>query len=243
MLVALLDLTGDAVVAQVLDEQGRVLGAAAAPAPQPALVDAVAAAPDGEWLGLMVLGPETAHEQDGLLLTPHDALVARLTGVLAMPLPYAARTGLLDVPARCWDADLLQRSGSRVPPLVESGTVVGEAGPGWGVPEALPVVSGAPAAQLSAVAAGATAAGLAVDLPDRRLLVTDHPSAPDGWSLAPYALPGLWALTGPVGDDPGRPVTRVLTADAPLGVAVAALVARGVGAHAHLPHAPARPEG
>lgn len=242
MLVALLDVTARTAGAQVLDQHGQVLAAADRPAgddlvaaSRRALEEAAAAAPDGEWLGLMVLAPQGAREQGGRVLTLHDELVAHVTGVLAMPLPYAAATGLLDEASRCWDPDRLRRSGSRVPPLVESGTVIGEVGADWGVPASLPVVAGAPRDQLLALAAGASAAGVSVQLPDARLLVTDDPwSAQPGQVLAPYALPGLWSLSGSGTAEPTA--GRVVPADVPLTVAVAALVARAVGAHAHLPH-------
>lgn len=241
MLVVLLDATGFGTRADVLDGSGRVLTSAESLGgdresdARQVLGRAFSAAPDGDWLGLMVIGPDAAHERDGLLLTRHDELVAAMTGVLAMPLPYAAATGLLDVAGRCWDAEELRRSASRVPALVESGTVVGETGPGWGVPQALPVVTGAPRHQLLALAAGASAAGSAADLPGGRLLVSADPFAvPPGWSAAPYALPGLWAFTGPA--DPSLDDAGAVPVDVPMTVAVAVLVARAVGAHAHLPH-------
>lgn len=248
--VGLLDVVAGSVAARVLDVDGTVLAAAArdvddhdvvslAAAAGEVLRDVAAAVPVPDWLGLMVVAPERTVVEDGVLLTVHDALVARLTGVRATPVSYACATGLADVGARDWDRERLHDSGSRVAPVVETGTVVGELLPGWGLPEALPVVAGAVRDLLLVVAAGGTRDGVLVELEDAQVLsVASLAPLTPGWEPAAHALPGLWALTGPAGADPGRPVTSGLPAGRPVEVAVAALVARAVGAHAHLPHPP-----
>lgn len=248
--VGLLDVVAGAVAARVLDVDGTVLasagrtvdaadaGALAAAAVE-VLHEVGATAPPEAWLGLMVVAPAATTVEDGVLLTVHDALVARLTGVRATPVSYACATGLADATTRDWDPDLLRCSGSRTAPVVETGTVVGELLPGWGLPASLPVVAGAVRDQLLVVAAGGLRDGLLTELDDARVLTVASPvPVPGGWVLAAHAAPGLWALTGPVDAEPGLPVTAVVRAGRPVEVAVAALVARAVGAHVHLPHAP-----
>lgn len=248
--VGLLDVVGGAVAARVLDVDGAVLATAERTAAEDhvdaltsaareVLREVADAAPPRDWLGLMVVAQQRSTVEDGVLLTGHDALVARLTGVRATPVSYACGTGLADVAARDWDRELVRRSGSRTAPVVETGTVVGELLAGWGLPEALPVVAGAVREQLLVVAAGGLRAGVLTELDDARVLTSASAVAvPDGWVLAAHAAPGLWALTGPPGAEPGLPVSQVLRAGRPVEVAVAALVARAVGAHAHLPHSP-----
>lgn len=248
--VGLLDVVAGSVAARVLDVGGAVLAAAERQVDDHDLVALAAAAgevlrevavpvPIRDWLGLMVVTPERTVVEAGVLLTVHDALVARLTGVRATPVSYACATGLADVDKRDWDPESVRRSGSRTAPVVETGTVVGELLPGWGLPEALPVAAGAVRDQLLVVAAGGTRDGVLVELEGAQVLTVASlaPVARD-WEPAAHALPGLWVLTGPAGADPGRPVTSVLRAARSIEVAVAALVARAVGAHAHLPHPP-----
>lgn len=246
--VGLLDVDAGTVAARVLDVDGAVLATAErtvgeagadalAAAAGSVLREVGAAGPPEEWLGLMVVAPAATTVQDGVLLTVHDALVARLTGVRATPVSYACATGLADPTTRDWDPDLLRRSGSRVAPVVETGTVVGELRPGWGLPASLPVVAGAVREQLLVAAAGGLRDGVLTELDGTRVLAVASPvTAPAGWVLAAHAAPGLWALTGPAGAEPGLPVSAVVRAGRPVEVAVAALVARAVGAHAHLPH-------
>ena len=248
--VALLDVVAGEVAARALDVDGAVVAAAArtgvgddvdarAAAAREVLREVAGAVPPADWLGLMVVAPERTTVEDGVLLTVHDALVARLTGVRATPVSYACATGMADVSARDWAPELLRRSGSRAAPVVETGTVVGELLPGWGLPGALPVVAGAVREQLLVVAAGGLRDGVLTELDDVRVLTTASPvPVPYGWVLAAHAAPGLWALTGPAGGEPGLSVSEVLRAERPVEVAVAALVSRAVGAHAHLPHAP-----
>lgn len=251
--VGLLDVVAGAVAARVLDVDGTVLARAEravseddvdalSSAAREVLREVADATPPLDWLGLMVVAPQRSMVEDGVLLTRHDALVARLTGVRATPVSYACGTGLADAVARDWNRELLQRSGSRTAPVVETGTVVGELLAGWGLPEALPVVAGAIREQLLVVAAGGLRDGVLTQLDDAWVLASASPFAvPDGWVLSAHAAPGLWALTGPPGAEPGLPVSQVLRAGRPVEVAVAALVARAVGAHAHLPHAPHAP--
>lgn len=247
--VGLLDVAAGRVAARALDVDGAVLAQveravadddvdALAGAARVVLRELGSVVPPVDWLGLMVVAPERTSVEDGVLLTVHDALVARLTGLRATPVSYACSTGLADAAARAWDSDLLVRSGSRTAPVVETGTVVGELLPGWGLPEALPVVAGAVREQLRVVAAGGLRDGVLTELDGARVLTVAAPvAAPDGWVLAASAAPGTWSLTGPAGAEPGLPVTEVVRAGRPVEVAFAALVARAVGAHAHLPHA------
>lgn len=247
--VALLDVVAGEVAARALDVSGAVVASAVrtgvgdaldacAAAAHEVLREVADAVPPADWLGLMVVAPERTTVEDGVLLTVHDALVARLTGVRATPASYACATGLADAYVRGWSPERLRSSGSRTAPVVETGTVVGELLPGWGLPESLPVVAGAVREQLLVVAAGGLRDGVLTELDDARVLTAASPVAvPVGWVLAAHAAPGLWALTGPPGAEPGLPVSEVLRAARPVEVAVAALVARAVGAHAHLPHA------
>ncbi len=247
--VALLDVVAGEVAARALDVAGTVVASAVrtgvgddvdacAAAAHEVLREVADAVPPADWLGLMVVAPERTTVEDGVLLTVHDAIVVRLTGVRATPASYACATGLADAAARDWSREELQRSGSRTAPVVETGVVVGELLPGWGLPASLPVVAGAVRRQLLVVAAGGLREGVLTELDDARVLTCATPVAvPDGWVLAAHAAPRLWALTGPTGADPGLPVSELLPAGRPLEVAVAALVARAVGAHAHLPHA------
>lgn len=247
--VGLLDVAAGRVAARALDVDGAVLAQvertvalddveALAGAARVVLRELGSAVPPVDWLGLMVVAPERTSVEDGVLLTVHDALVARLTGLRATPVSYACSTNLADAAVRGWDSDLLRCSGSRTAPVVETGTVVGELLPGWGLPEALPVVAGAVLEQLRVVAAGGLRDGVLTELDGARVLTLATPvAAPVGWVLAGSAAPGLWSLTGPAGAEPGLPVTEVVRAGRPVEVAVAALVARAVGAHAHLPHA------
>lgn len=195
----------------------------------------------------------------------HDWLVARMTGVRASALPYACATGLVDVPARQWSAALLAASGLRreqLAPAVEAGAVVGELGAGWGLPPTLPVVAGTVRAQLVAAAAGGLEDGVLTIAAGRggfvQLATASPPQAlPAGWSAATHAVPGLWALER-AGEQAGersavlaqaeralgRPVPAVVEVDraavppAAVAAVAAVLVARAVGAHAHLPHRP-----
>ena len=147
----------------------------------------------------------------------HDWLVARMTGVHATEVSYACAGGMADVAARGWARDLLQRNeidAALLAQVVESGTVVGELGAGWGPPATLPVVAGCGDTQLAAMGVGGLAdavltvvagsstpvqAATAVPVQDPlgRPWVSTH-AARDLWAVEgnagyPGSLSGWWA--------------------------------------------------
>ncbi|MGI8535878.1 MAG: xylulokinase [Mycobacteriales bacterium] len=93
----------------------------------------------------------------------HDWLVWRMTGVQVTEASYACAGGMADVAARTWAVGLLEDCGvgmSRLAPVVEAGTVVGELRDGWGLPATLPVVAGCGDTQLAAMGVGGLGDGV-----------------------------------------------------------------------------------
>jgi xylulokinase len=135
------------------------------------------------------------------MLTPRDLVVWRLTGEAVTDATMASRAGLHDAGGRV-DTDLAGELASRLPAVVDPGTVVGRVRPdvagGLGVPEGTPVVVGAGDRACEVLGAGATetapllswgtTANLSVPL---RAL--DRPEPPPG-VVASRAGDGGWML-------------------------------------------------
>ena len=156
------------------------------------------------------------------VLFVHDWLIWRMTGVQVTEASYSCAGGMADVAARTWALDLLMECGvgvSRLAPVVEAGTVVGELADGWGLPVTLPVVAGCGDTQLAAMGVGGlgdavltVVAGSStpvqattstpVEDPLGRPWVSTH-AAPDRWAAEgnagyPGTFSGWWAdLAGP----------------------------------------------
>jgi xylulokinase len=143
-----------------------------------------------------------------------DDLIRRLTGEIASDPTHAAYTMLFDVGRRDWSDDLLRAAGiprAILPPLRGASTVAGRvsraAAEATGLPEGLPVVTGASDGTVACLAAGIAAAGTAVNVtgtsdvlmigvdrpvwdPEHRTLVNPHPLGA-GWMVG-----GILGTTG-----------------------------------------------
>ena len=161
------------------------------------------------------------------VLFVHDWLLWLMTGVQVGEVSYACAGAMADVAARTWATGLLEECGvgtSVLAPLVEAGQEVGELGVGWGLPVALPVVSGCGDTQLAAMGVGGLGDGVVtvvagsstpvqvataavVDDPLGRPWVSTH-AAVDRWAAEgnagyPGTVQGWWAgLVPPGGDEP-----------------------------------------
>ena len=161
----------------------------------------------------------------------HDWLVERMTGVQVTEASYACAGGMADVAARTWAVDLLEDCGlgmSRLAPVVEAGTVVGQLRDGWALPPTLPVVAGCGDTQLAAMGVGGLGDGVltvvagsstpvqaATASPARdplgRPWVSTHAAA-DRWAAEgnagyPGTFSGWWAALAP-GDPAQSGTTR-----------------------------------
>lgn len=159
------------------------------------------------------------------VLFVHDWLLWRMTGVQATELSYACAGAMADVAGRRWANDLLEQCGvgaDRLAPLVEAGRQVGRLGAGWGLPVALPVVSGCGDTQLAAMGVGGLGDGVVtvvagsstpvqvataavVDDPLGRPWVSTH-AAFDRWAAEgnagyPGTVQGWWAGLVPASAD------------------------------------------
>ena len=141
------------------------------------------------------------------VLFVHDWLLWRLCGVQVTEVSYACAGGMADVGQRRWASDLLQHSGigpELLAPLVEAGTVVGELSPGWGLPAALPVVSGCGDTQLAAMAAGGLQDGVVTVVAGSSTPVQAATETPlvdpleRPW-VSTHAAADLWAVEGNAG--------------------------------------------
>ncbi len=137
----------------------------------------------------------------------HDWLVWRMCGVQATEVSYACAGGMADVAGRTWARDLLQDSGiglSLLAPVVEAGTLVGELGRGWGLPEALPVVTGCGDTQLAAMGVGGLGDGVVTVVAGSSTPVQVATAEPvrdplgRPW-VSTHAAPHLWAAEGNAG--------------------------------------------
>ncbi len=92
----------------------------------------------------------------------HDWLLLLLSGTVVSEVSYACSGGMADVAARDWARPLLDEVGvgHLLADLVEPGTVVGRALPGWGVPAGTPVVAGCGDTQLAVAGAGGLGDGV-----------------------------------------------------------------------------------
>ena len=141
------------------------------------------------------------------VLFVHDWLLWLMSGTQVTELSYACAGGMADVPARTWAQDLLSANGigaDRLAPLVEAGTQVGELGPGWALPEHLPVVAGCGDTQLAAMASGGLADGVVTVVAGSSTPVQAATRSPvqdplgRPW-ISTHAAPDLWAAEGNAG--------------------------------------------
>ena len=189
----------------LLDAAGAPLGPGELAGPVlPALLELRAQEPE-RWL-------RTAR-----VLFVHDWLVWLLSGVQVTEISYACAAGMADVAARRWSTGRLDECGigrSRLAPVVEPGTVVGELQPGWALPPTLPVVSGCGDLQLAAAGAGGLTDGVVVIVAGSTtqvLAAVARPGpAPARLRLSTHAAPRLWALAGDAGPADGFAVRRDL---------------------------------
>ena len=137
----------------------------------------------------------------------HDWLLWRLAGVQVTEVSYACAGGMADVAARTWALDLLESCGvgtSRLAPLVESGTVVGELAEGWTLPASLPVVAGSGDTQVAALGVGGLGDGVVTVVAGSSTPIQVATAAPVADPLgrpwvSTHAAPGLWAAEGNAG--------------------------------------------
>lgn len=224
-----------------------------------------------DWLGITVTGPARgavlldaagapllavgADDERGLpqllagaarLLPLSSWLTWRLGGAQVVEVTAACATGLADVAARDW----VEGRGS-LPPVVESGTVVGELGAGWALPATLPVVTGCEEPLACSAGSGGLADGVLTVLPGGRAVATvPAPLVLPGTVTTAHAVADRWAVVGaPQGLQQalgpyavvvscgGFGVRRTTVADA-VARAGSWLVERAVGAHTHPPGLP-----
>jgi sugar (pentulose or hexulose) kinase len=141
------------------------------------------------------------------VLFVHDWLLWLMTGVQVTESSYACAGGMADVAARSWARELLDDCGigtSRLAPVVEAGTVVGELGDGWALPASLPVVAGCGDTQLAAMGVGGLGDGVVTVVAGSSTPVQVATAAPVVDPLArpwisTHAAAGLWAVEGNAG--------------------------------------------
>ena len=143
-----------------------------------------------------------------------DELIRRLTGEIASDPTHAAYSMLFDVSRRDWSEELLRVAGipqAILPPLRGASAIAGRVSragaEATGLPEGLPVATGASDGTVACLAAGIAAAGTAVNVtgtsdvlmigvdrplwdPGRRTLVNPHPVSA-GWMVG-----GILGTTG-----------------------------------------------
>jgi sugar (pentulose or hexulose) kinase len=165
-----------------------------------------------------------------------DAILARLAGRLVTDPTHASYTGLYDVVAREWSADLCAAGGVEaevLPPVLGAGEPLGVLEPAvaaaLGLPARAVVAVGAPDGTAGVLGAGAARAGQAVDIAGTtdvlmRLVAEPVADPRAATVLNDYLVPGLWALGGPTGMTGGAVewVARLAGFD-DLGAALAAL--------------------
>lgn len=180
----------------------------------------------GQVLGRGVLGPTlprllAVREQEperwaatARVLPLHDWLLWRMAGVLVTEASYACGTGLADVAARGWAPDLLATydlGAGLFAPVVEAGTLVGELGDGWGLPQWLPVVAGCGDVQLAAAGVGGLADGVltvGAGGPSTVQLASAVPVVGPGVRVSTHAGRGLWLLEAETGGEDLEAVLR-----------------------------------
>jgi len=143
-----------------------------------------------------------------------DDVIRRLTGAISSDPTHASYSMLYDVVRRVWSDEVLSATGlprSVLPPLRRAAEVAGrvtrEAASCTGLPEGLPVVTGASDGTVGCLAAGIATPGTAVNVtgtsdvlmtaathpildPERRTLLNPHPVS-DGWMVG-----GIMGMTG-----------------------------------------------
>lgn len=141
------------------------------------------------------------------VLFVHDWLLWLMCGVQVTEASYACAAGMADVGARTWANALLDDCGigtTRLAPVVEAGTQVGELADGWALPAALPVVAGCGDTQLAAMGAGGLADGVVTVVAGSSTPVMATTSAPvrdplgRPW-VSTHADRGRWAAEGNAG--------------------------------------------
>ncbi|MCD6361434.1 MAG: hypothetical protein J7M38_11310 [Armatimonadetes bacterium] len=144
-----------------------------------------------------------AHAADMFLCLP-DYLIRRLTGRVATDRALAQQSGMYDVRAGEWSAELLDAAGitaEQLPPVHPPGTVVGETLPEvareLGVPAGVPVCVGCNDQLAGAIGAGNVRPGPVTETTGTSLAViatTDEPLDDDRMYVGPHAAPGMWQV-------------------------------------------------
>lgn len=141
------------------------------------------------------------------VLFVHDWLLWLLCGQQVTEASYACAGAMADVAARGWATDLLDACGigtTRLAPVVEAGSPVGELLTGWGLPAGLPVVAGCGDTQLAAMGAGGLGDGVVTVVAGSSTPVQAAVAAPvldplcRPW-VSTHADPGRWAVEGNAG--------------------------------------------
>lgn len=138
-----------------------------------------------------------------------DFLAARLTGRCVTEPTTAAGTLLFDLSARVWAEDLVaafEVPRDRLPPVIPSGTVIGEltraAAAATGLPVGLPVVLGGQDQKCAALAAGIRSGAATASLGTSTALTVlcEEPGFDSQTHIPcfPYLLPDLWEWEAPV---------------------------------------------
>ena len=140
-----------------------------------------------------------------------DWLSFKLTRVRSMSLPMASRTMLFDPRAHDWSADLLALAGlpaRLLPPLIESGAVIGgvsdAAARATGLPVGIPVAAGGHDHICGALAIGAVEPGVILDsagtseafMATLTHSIADHVTALPGFGCGCHTAPGRFYLLG-----------------------------------------------
>jgi xylulokinase len=140
-----------------------------------------------------------------------DWLSFKLAGVCSMSLPMASRTMLFDPRARDWSPELLALAGlpaHLLPPLVESGAVIGgvtdAAARATGLTAGIPVAAGGHDHICGALAIGAVEPGVILDsagtseafMATLTHSIADHVTALPGFGCGCHAAPGRFYLLG-----------------------------------------------
>jgi xylulokinase len=184
------------------------------------LAEALVASPAGRRitaeLPIAKLRWLAGHEPAALARAAHafslkDAIVARLTGAVVTDEAHASYSGLYDVTARRWSAELVAAAGidgellpGTLPGFASAGGLSAEFAAATGLATGIPVAVGGPDGTLGLVGAGGVRPGVTVDVAgttDVLLHTTDRPALdPSGAAvLNAHVIPGLWTTGGPTG--------------------------------------------
>ncbi len=148
------------------------------------------------------------YKQTSKFLVPSNYLAYRLTGKFGIDFSRASMTLLFDLRNRRWDQDLLQGmeiSAEKLPDIIPPWSIIGEvsseAATETGLKKGTPVVIGGMDSMCSALGAGVTEPGLALDIGGSAggiAVCSDKPIFDRRFLNVCHVVPDIWVHIGPM---------------------------------------------